>query len=200
MNISQLKDMIRTLFLSRAQRPYLIALLLALVFGLYWDLSQTTKTEPSAVLQTPETADTLIPAGFVLVPIEVQNFESLDSILGQYGIVDLYQAPLKSGGRPYRVASHIKILRAPLNPSHFAVLVNEADSVALIASQHPFTVVVQRALKPGEKTGTTIEDPENAADALRRKNVRMNASARKLLSRITVEVTNAQEDNHSSQN
>lgn len=200
MNISQLKDIIRTLFLSRSQRPYLVALLLALVFALYWDLSQTTKTEPNAVLQTPETADTLIPAGFVLVPIEVQNFESLDSILGQYGVVDLYQAPLKAGGRPFRVASHIKILRAPLNPSHFAVLVNEADSVALIASQLPFTVVVQRALEPGERSGTTIEDPGKTVDALRRKNARMNASARKPESRITVEVTNVQEENHSSQN
>src|SRR5690349_14215407 len=30
--------------------------------------------------------DTFIPKGFVLVPIDVQNYEALDSILGKYGL------------------------------------------------------------------------------------------------------------------
>ncbi len=199
MNASQLKEMIRGIFFNRTQRPYLIALVLALVFGLYWDLQQSPKTDADAVIATPESADTMIPAGFVLVPIEVQNFDSLDSILGQFGIVDLYQSPLKPGGKPFRVASRIKILRAPLNPSHFAVLVKEADSPSLLVSTAPFTVIVQRSGISKDKNGTTIEDPEAAAEALRLKNAVAMPVHRKSNSRITVEVTDAQDENHAIQ-
>ncbi len=40
--------------------------------------------------QKSKSVDTYIPAGMTLVPIEIQNIESLKNILGDFGVVDLY--------------------------------------------------------------------------------------------------------------
>lgn len=89
---------------------------------------------------------TLIPAGQVLVPIEVENYEALDSILGPYGFVDLFSA---NGRHRQLLARNVKILRAPQNPSHFAVLVNENEAGALLKTSERFYVVVQGRPRDG---------------------------------------------------
>lgn len=148
--------------------------------GLYWDASGTPQShtkDPEAV----EDATTFIPAGYVLVPIEVANFESLDSILGKFGVVDLYAPTEAMHGRARKVAEQVKILRAPLNPSHFAVLVREADSARLVSYSGPFTVIVQNP----RQIGTGIVSPDENSNRDRRTQRR---------SRITVEVANEKPD------
>lgn len=93
--------------------------------------------------------DTFIPKGFVLVPIEVQNYEALDSILGQFGVVDLFQAEKSGRGQQTLVARNVRILRAPQNPSHFAILAQEADVAGILKSGTPFFVVVKHPEKAG---------------------------------------------------
>jgi hypothetical protein len=83
--------------------------------------------------------DTYIPNGFVLLPIEIQNQASLESILGQYGVVDLY-----SPGDASPVAKSVKIVRSPKNPEQFSILVPEGQSGPLVkASTRPFFVIIQ---------------------------------------------------------
>lgn len=77
--------------------------------------------------------DTYIPKGESLVPIKVANFESLNQIIGDYGVVDLYTTPLHPGQKPDRVGYAVKLIRSPLNPEHFSVLV-PIDKVARIVS------------------------------------------------------------------
>lgn len=73
---------------------------------------------------------TLIPEGQALVPIELKNFESVDSILGPFGYVDLHAVV---DGQPSKlVARNVKILRAPKNPNLFAALVAHEFSARLI--------------------------------------------------------------------
>jgi len=99
---------------------------------------------PQAGPNAPESVDTLIPRGFVLVPIEVQNYEALDSILGRFGVVDLFQAGPVEGQSQRLVARNVRILRAPQNPTHFAILIAE-DQVGQVLSQGGvFTVIVKR--------------------------------------------------------
>ena len=86
-----------------------------------------------------ESIDTYIPNGFVLVPIEIQNLNALDSLVGQFAIIDLYipnhDQPLVSG---------VKLIRSPKDPSQFAVLVQDQLSQSIVKkSQNPFQVVVQ---------------------------------------------------------
>lgn len=102
--------------------------------------------------------DTYIPAGFVLVPIEVQNYESLDSILGSHGVVDLFLPSPKGSGKGLRVAQRVRIMRAPLNPSQFAVLVRDSESENLVRTDSAFFVVVQNSKQVG--TGIVKGDPQ----------------------------------------
>jgi hypothetical protein len=93
--------------------------------------------------------DTYIPKGFVLVPIEVQNYDALDSILGQFAVVDLLQNSNPRSPQPHLVARHVRILRAPKNPSHFAVLVEESAVAQVLKFGSQFTVIVRRPEKSG---------------------------------------------------
>lgn len=159
--------------LERA-KPWIVATVLAMAVALVWDFSH----EPAAAQIEPEdpsTAATYIPAGFVLVPIEVANYESLDSILGKFGVVDLFKMPSEGRGRPIKVAERVKILRAPLNPSHFAVLVPDSESARLVAEPGAFTVVVQNPNRDGTRF---VNDPSKKGRAATR------------TSRIAVEVVN----------
>ena len=165
---------------------WLGAALVAGFLGFYLDSSAGKQGEARAS-EDPVSASTLIPAGFVLVPIEVANYESLDSILGNLGVVDLYQPSEIPGKRARKVAEHLKILRAPLNPSHFAVLARESESALLVSHQGPFTVIVQNPNRAG--TGLVKEGDESieSPDSRRRPS---RAPGR---SRITVEARDGQE-------
>ena len=96
-----------------------------------------TKTNPPAI-------DTLIPKGFVLVPIEVANQENLKSVIDSYGLVSLYQ-------KEKRIISHVKLIRAPKNPEQFAVLVSEGLSSEILKYQEPFKIVIQNPSEKGEE-------------------------------------------------
>ena len=86
--------------------------------------------------------DTHIPLGFVLVPIEVLNKESLSALLGSHGVVDLFLSS-KKGRKVYKIAHHVKMLRAPLDPSRFAILVPEGEAVKVLKHPQPLFAVVQ---------------------------------------------------------
>lgn len=108
-----------------------------------WD-ARSGQPAADAAEGAPETADTLIPTGFALVPIEVSNFESLDSILGRAGVVDLFLPSADGRQRARRVASRVRILRSPRDPSRFAVLVPTSESHRLVTHAGAFFVAVQR--------------------------------------------------------
>lgn len=151
----------------------------ALVVSILWDqrsrADDSTKIEPESI----ETAATYIPAGFVLVPIEVANYESLDSILGKFGVVDLFVSSDDPTKRPRKLAERVKILRAPLNPNHFAVLVPETESQKIVAYSGALTVVVQNPRQDGP--GLVLPDTQTPRPRL---------TARR--SRVTIEVQNVQ--------
>lgn len=90
-----------------------------------------------------EPIDTFIPENESLFPVTVSNYESLDQIIGQFGVVDLYTAPKNPMEKPRKVATAVKLIRSPKSPNHFSVLV-PADKAIKIAGFHgEFTVVVR---------------------------------------------------------
>ena len=91
--------------------------------------------------KAPIYADTMIPKGFVLIPIELANADSVASLMDQFGVVDLYTGSVSSTGNK-KVISHVKILRAPLNPSQYAVLVPDELSNKVMSAVGPFWAVV----------------------------------------------------------
>ena len=115
-----------------------IAMLGMLVIILITSLTpKPTMTES----QSMESADTYIPAGYALVPIEIQNIESLSSLIGSYAVVDLFSG--MPGGKQQKVGKKLKLLRAPLNPDQFAVLVSEDKVGDLLQQAGPYWAVIQ---------------------------------------------------------
>ncbi len=111
--------------------------------------------ESSPPAEAASALDTHIPKGFVLIPIEVENYEALDSILGRFGVVDLFRS---SGGKKEKapVARNVRLLRAPHNPAHFAALVPETRSAEILSHSGSYVVVVKRG-----GGGTEFVNPES---------------------------------------
>jgi len=99
----------------------------------------------------PVEISTYIPKGQVLVPIQPKNFESVDSILGPFGYADLLVREGKSHSR--LLVKDIRILRAPKNPSLFAVLVPQDHSSGLLEANEKGLYVV---VKPKASGGTVF--------------------------------------------
>lgn len=92
-------------------------------------LTQGSDSEKKDI-KRPIEISTFIPAGHVLVPIRLKNFESIDSILGPFGIVDLFIDFQNGASKP--IVKNIKLLRAPKNPSLFAVLAPQDQASRII--------------------------------------------------------------------
>jgi hypothetical protein len=99
-----------------------------------------------------DTWDTYIPAGHVLIPIDVENFESLNEMIDRFGIVDLYQN--KKGLGVVMLASQVKLLRSPLNQQQMGVLVPDQFAAKIVQAEGPFKVIV--------KNPKGLKDPELA--------------------------------------
>lgn len=139
-------------------RIWLACFLVAGFIAYYWDQKAPRGATSIDAQSRPEEVSTLIPEGYVLVPIEVANYESLDSILGQFGVVDLYIPNENTRKPPIKIAERIKILRAPLNPSRFAVLAPESQSSKIVSIPGEIHVVVQNPSRRSNTIGTKIEN------------------------------------------
>jgi len=138
-----MSEKIKIIFQDRTNRYILIALVLSsLVMVFSGRLSQAENSRSSAA-EEPYSADTIIPAGFVLVPIEIQNIDSLASIIGQFGVIDLFTTPHPGQKSGVRVGRRLKLLRAPLNPQQFAVLVPENEAAPILQASGPYFAVIQ---------------------------------------------------------
>jgi hypothetical protein len=130
------KELVITWFKDPRNKVLVIALaVMVLIVALEkWANSTHTSEETSS----EDSADTYIPDGFVLVPIELQNADSLSSLIGSYAVVDLFRGP-----NSHKVGKRLKLLRAPLNPNQFAVLVPEGEVSAVLAHHGPLWAVIQ---------------------------------------------------------
>jgi hypothetical protein len=109
--------------------------LVVILQGLFASSSDKSHEEPPS--RESFEVDTMIPAGYLLIPLQLSNSESLASLSGAFSIVDLYAASEK-GHKSFKVASAVKLLRAPLNPQQFAVLVPEEESAKIMNIEGPF--------------------------------------------------------------
>ncbi|MDZ4082191.1 MAG: hypothetical protein U1E10_04590 [Bdellovibrionales bacterium] len=131
-----------------------ILMMLLLSFASTQSSVASSKRESNAGLSLIEQ----VPDGFVLVPIEPLNFETIDALIENHAYVDLY---LSSGEenfisdssatdrRKRLIARGLPLVRAPRNPSKFAVLVKEADTAVLMRLGAPVLVVVRKGPPKG---------------------------------------------------
>jgi hypothetical protein len=108
-----------------------------------------------------DSVDTVIPAGFVLVPIDLQNAESMSSIIGDFAIVDLYTISQGKNNQGQKVGQRLRLLRAPLNRNLFAVLVPENETGHILDHPGPFFAVIQNKDQKGMGTVNKTAKKEN---------------------------------------
>lgn len=147
--IEKIKLLIRETSTQRLLWAFMILGLIAI--GMHHNQNQQKTAEAPPEVESP---DTVIPAGHVLVPIEIQNLDSLSSLVGAYAIVDLFVPQRGFQKQSSRVGRRLKLLRAPLNPNMFAVLVTEAQAAEILKVDGPFVVAVQN---PQSKEAASLE-------------------------------------------
>lgn len=141
--------MFQSLQLNPQNKILLISFIIFIL--LYLILKEKNKEPHVATENKPLYADTLIPKGQVLVPIELANLEAVSGLIDQYGIIDLYGGPENSSAL---IASRVKILRAPLNPNQYAVMVTEILSQEIMKYKGPFWAVIQNRFTQNERAET----------------------------------------------
>lgn len=128
------KDRLLSWFRDPRNRTFSIALSAMIIIILVVQMTSQTAVVP----EDDASADTYIPEGYVLVPIEIQNVDSLSALISNYAVVDLFRGP-----NSRRVGKRLKLLRAPLNPQQFAVLVPEDQVSSLLQTPGPFWAAIQ---------------------------------------------------------
>jgi len=96
-------------------------LLLAIAFCFIGSIFYAYLQQPKTLSVQEQTIDTYIPAGHSLVPIDIEMSDKLDSLVGQFALVNLYLIHPENKNR--FVAKAVKLVRAPKNPNVFAILV-----------------------------------------------------------------------------
>lgn len=138
--------------LLTSNKLILSALLFAFVISILSELKKNWNNKKINNHQQKQlNADTYIPEGFVLVPIEIKNIESLDALIGSHGVVDLFSYYEDPNIKPKKIANNIKIIRAPLDKNQFAVLSPEDEATKLIKYKGLFYVVIQNPKKQKTK-------------------------------------------------
>lgn len=113
-----------------------------------------SNTESQEIDNQPLELDTITPKGFSLLPVELANQASISSVIGDYGVVDLYSTQ-QFGQKPGRkVASRLKIFRSPRDPNQFSVMVPENSVQNIMQVPGPYiALVLNRDVK-----GSSVEN------------------------------------------
>jgi hypothetical protein len=85
--------------------------------------------------------DTIIPNGYVLIPIKLLNAVSISAVMGSHGVADIYATV--QGERSKLLFSKAKIIKSPTEEDSFAILVKESKAYLLSNSENPFFAAIQ---------------------------------------------------------
>jgi hypothetical protein len=91
--------------------------------------------------------DTFVPSGYVLVTLQLINSDSIDSMIGEFAMVDLYSIRQSQENEqiknPVPIATYLRLIRAPNNQSLFGVLVSEESRSVIHRLSEPVFAVIQ---------------------------------------------------------
>lgn len=136
--MKNLIEIFKTQAKDRTQTIIYIFLFLIGIF-LIADYIQPNEKQPAD--ETSLAADTFIPRGFTLVPIELINADSISSMIKDFAIVDLY-AGSPADKKASKIGSKLRLLRAPFNPERFAVLVPDSEAGQILGAHSPISATI----------------------------------------------------------
>ena len=141
-----MKEHLRFLKISLADkkmRMSLVATLITIVGLLLVSFESKELSQEKKNSETSSSTDEMIPPGFVMVPLDLQNKEALRSLVGAFAVVDLFTVSPDGQKKGVRVGSRLKLLRSPLDPEQFSALVEEDQAALLFSHSGPLFAVVQ---------------------------------------------------------
>ena len=139
-------DIKNKLKLSLQQHKYFVFMFVFFVFVYVYTTLDERGAKPQEKLLT---VDTLIPNGYALVPIELENISAIASVIEDFGVIDIYLG--KNNARnAKKLFQKVKILRAPNNPNAYAVLLPDHLSSELLKHEGPFFAVIQNKAEAAE--------------------------------------------------
>lgn len=125
----------------KSERMILCGIFIALGFITFF-VSQEEEKKDLPRQEAPE-LDELIPAGFVLLPVDLVNREALASIMGSTAVVDILTVNPTTLSPQTKIASRVKMLRSPKNPDFFALLIEENASMEVLSKPGPYFALIQ---------------------------------------------------------
>lgn len=167
---------------SRSFRVWMLSSFAALLCILILNLQSKPEENPDDA-NTRGALDimTLVPDGFVLVPLEPLNLDAIDSVFGSRGWADLFAEragadfEFRQSGRPSRkrIASGVALIRAPRNPGRIAAIVAESDIQLISDLGQPVHIVLRKTAPKKQTVGLTsnswISNPKVSRKAPRRR-------------------------------
>ncbi len=151
---------------SRSFRVWTFSSFAALICILILNLqskSETDSRQPAASSRVDVLS--LVPDGYVLVPIEPINLDSIDAIFGSRGWADLFveraniDSDFRASSRPTRrrIAVGVALVRAPRNPARIAALVKETDTRLISELGQPVHIALRKAAPKSNGESVTEE-------------------------------------------
>ena len=129
-----------------------------LIFLVVFSIADKILTNSSKEVPKATSLDSLVPKGFVLMPIELRNGQDIIDIIGSYAVVDLYAYSDKTGLPEILAASALKVLSPSTEEGSFIALVPEKSALHLFDYTESFYAVIQNP----EKTGAKIYKKEKS--------------------------------------
>lgn len=124
-----------------------IGLILSLCMIFVLMISQNKNSEAGHPQQEISVnSDEYIPEGHSLVPLQLQNSEALQSLVGGFAVVNLYSASMDGVSKGNLVGRKVKLIRSPKQPDQFSALVKADEAPLLLGQASPlFAVILSRA-------------------------------------------------------
>ncbi len=138
----------------KQHKHFLAAFILLICISIY--VSHANKPAIINLSSEPVQADTILPKGFILYPIVLENIVAIKGVIDQYGVIDVYLGS-KNGAQSKKLLSKVKIMQAPFNPNEYALLLPEHLSQKMMSASGPFLGVIQNR----SETADFIEQHSN---------------------------------------
>lgn len=133
-----LKNKVANLLSSLDQKNRLI---LFLFIGFMVVGFSQLKSQSTTAAADPFQIDTIIPAGYVLIPVKLLNADAISAVIGSHGVADIYSTI--RGERSKLLFARAKIIKSPVEEATFSALVKETKAHLLSNSENPFFAAVQ---------------------------------------------------------
>ncbi len=95
-----------------------------------------------------ENIDTKIPFGHTIEPITISNKASVDALVGDFAVVNLYQT--FTNKKTKLVLQRIKLVRSPKDRRYFGALMTMSEAEIFSQYPGPFKVSLQNPNKPNK--------------------------------------------------